>query len=183
MIDDFRVVIGIAWRVKQEMMVLDHKKLWPYHLPEVAATEAQVVESERTLGHPLDPRYRAFLKRANGWPAFYQTVDLFGTIDLIGGPRRENANAALRLLDNGVLATSGVNIEELLPIAATKLDRDLFVMTRPHARCPGMVIWFAGEEVDRFSIFDDCFLAMIEYNRQELNDFKADGIGGKEKFT
>jgi hypothetical protein len=37
---------------------------------------------------------------------------------------------------------------------------------------PGVVIWFAGEEIDRFFDFDEFFLAMVEYNRRELEDMK-----------
>lgn len=30
------------------------------------------------------------------------------------------------------------------------------------------VIWFAGEEIDRFENFEEYFLAMIDYNREEV---------------
>lgn len=174
MIDDYKIAIGRAWLVKQAMMELDKKKIWPYHLPELAATSDQIMKAEQHLGHSLDPRYKAFLKCANGWQAFYQTVDLFGTQDLIGGARNAAGEFILSFLDDDVLNKSNTTRADLLPIAATSLDRDLFTMTRPTSKTPGIVIWFAGEEIDRFPNFDEFFLAMLEYNRKELQDFQKE---------
>ena len=172
MIQDWKQQIAVAWLVRQEMMGVDTQKLWPYHLPEVAAADEQLLEAEQHLGHSIDPRYKAFLKCANGWPAFYQAVDLFGTDDLIYGSRKENGEFILSLLDEAVVKKSGIKREDLLPIAATNLDRDLFVITRPTSNSPGIVIWFAGEEIDRFPNFDEFFLAMVEYNRIAVKRFK-----------
>jgi SMI1 / KNR4 family (SUKH-1) len=173
MIEDYKIAIGHAWLVRQEMMALDKRKMWPYHLPQVAATDEQIFKAEQHLGIAIDSRYKAFLKCANGWPAFYQAVDLFGTDDLIGGTRHENAEFVLSYLEDGVLNKSDVRREDLLPIAATKLDRDLFTIIRPTSKLSGSVIWFAGEEIDRFPNFDDFFLAMVEYNRIAVKRFKA----------
>ena len=175
MIEDFAIAIGQAWLVKQEMMELDKRKIWPYHLPEIAATESQILIAERHLHHPLDQRYKAFLKCANGWKAFYQTVDLFGTEDLISGPQKECGEFHLSYLNEEVIKKSGFCRGDLLPIAGTKLDRDLFAITRPHSSKPGVVVWFAGEEIDRFPNFDEYFLAMLEYNRKELKVFLEQG--------
>lgn len=172
MIQDWKQEIAVAWLVRQEMMELDKLKKWPYHLPELAATDVQITKAEQHLGHSIDPRYKAFLKCANGWPAFYQAVDLFGTDDLIGGLRNENAEFVFSFLDDITLKKSKVKREELLPIAATKLDRDLFVITRPTSKSPGNVIWFAGDEIDRFTTFDEFYLAMVEYNRIAVKRFK-----------
>jgi hypothetical protein len=154
------------------MMELDKRKIWPYHLPELAATNEQITKAEQHLGHLLDPRYKAFLKCANGWPAFYQSVDLFGVEDLNGGIKHECGEFQLGHLNDTVLDKSRIKRQELLPIGATSYDRDLFVITRPNAQMPGVVIWFAGEEIDRFFDFDEFFLAMVEYNRRELEDMK-----------
>jgi hypothetical protein len=48
------------------------------------------------------------------------------------------------------------------------VDLDLVVIQRRAAAEPGTVIWFAGAEVDRYLMFDDFFLAMIEYNVREI---------------
>jgi hypothetical protein len=174
MIADFQTTIGAALLVKEQIARLDKKKIWPYFLPEVAATDEQIIKAERHLGHSLNDRYKAFLKCANGWKCFYQTVDLFGTEDLVSGPRNDTGEFMLGLLDDDVLRKSGVEREDLLPLAATRFDKDLFVLVRPSSSCAGTVLWFAGEEIDRFLSFDDYFNAMIEYNRQELTDLERE---------
>ncbi len=172
MINDWNQEIAVAWLVKQAIMEVDKDKIWTYHLPEVAATDEQIKEAEEQLGHELDHRYREFLRHANGWRGFVQTIDLFGTNDLIKSPRKETAEFTFSCLGNDILNKSGVKRTELLPIGATSQHADLFVMTRPFARSPGTVIWFAGEEVERFKTFDDYFLAMVDYNRLDLQRLK-----------
>jgi hypothetical protein len=81
------------------------------------------------------------------------------------------------MLDNDVLAKSGVRREQLFPISATQSDRDLFVIVPSVSGSPGIVIWFAGEEVERFPTFDDYFLAMVEYGRQDLTWLKEQAKG------
>ena len=60
-----------------------------------------------------------------------------------------------------------------MPISATEFDRDVFAITRPESPSPGIVVWFAGEEIERFATFDEYFLAMIEYNRIALSRLRG----------
>jgi hypothetical protein len=168
MIDDFRPIIGSIWMLKQKMMETDTNHIWEYHLPEVAATENDLLEAEKHLGHSVDSRYKAFLICANGWRAFYHTVDLFGTSDLYTGERYEVGQFVFGCLEDEVLRNSKLERADLFPIAATQRDRDLFLMGRPQTSIAGQVFWFAGEEVDRFDTFDDYFLSMAEYNKRGL---------------
>jgi hypothetical protein len=64
--------------------------------------------------------------------------------------------------------------DELLPIAATQFDKDLFELSNPKSHSPGLVIWFAGEEIDQYSSFNHYFLAMIDYNRAEIENLKKE---------
>jgi hypothetical protein len=123
--------------VKQKLAEVDTKGLWRYHLPALAATEEKVRAVEARLGEPLDPGYRAFLSHADGWPAFLQTVDLFGTADLQGGDRGRHGAEMLSHVEDVVLTKGGLRREDLLPIAATPVDLDLFVMTKRSAPQPG----------------------------------------------
>jgi hypothetical protein len=159
--------------VKQRLAALDTKGLWEHRLPALAATEAMVLAVEGHLGEPLDPGYRAFLLHADGWPAFFQTVDLFGSEDLVGGHRGRHAIEMLRDVEDAVLTGGGLRRDELLPIAVSPVDLDLFVMTRQSAPQPGIVIWLAGAEVDRFPTFDEYFLAMVDYNRREVQNLQG----------
>ncbi len=76
-------------------------------------------------------------------------------------------------LEDEVLKKSDLRREDLLPFAASPVDRHLFVMTRKSAPHPGTVIWFDGSEVDRFPSFDEFFLAMMDYNREEIQALRG----------
>lgn len=172
MITDWKQEIAIGWLVKQGMMEVDTKKIFPYYLPELAATDEQIIEAEKHLGYALDSRYREFLKCSNGWHGFWHSADLFGTGDLIAGPRHDNAEFILSFLDDDFLRSRELQRQHLLPISATSLDRDVLVITCPASPLPGQVVWFAGQEIERFNSFDDYFLAMIEYGRQDIKWLK-----------
>ena len=171
-INDWKQQIAIAWMIKQAMMELDVNHIYAYHLPEIAASPAELQEAENALGFCLNAGYKAFLQCANGWKRFLQNTDLFGTHDLASGPGHDVGQFNLGMLPDSVLKESGVLRNDLLPIAASNRDRDLCVMLGPNSSAPGTVIWFGGEEIDRFPSFDDYFLAMLEYNRIELQRFK-----------
>ncbi len=159
--------------IKQAVAEADNEGLWEYRLPHVGATESQLRAVEEHLGEPLDPSYREFLECAGGWPAFLQTVDLFGPEELLGNERFRHAQEMVGYLEDEVLKKSPVSKEDLLPIAASPVDRHLFVMTRKSASKPGVVIWFDGDEVDRFPSFDEFFLAMMDYNREEIQALRG----------
>ncbi len=158
--------------IKQELAEIDTQKLWPWHLPSVAASEQEIMECSHHLGFDLDPMYADFLRYANGWRGFIQAADLFGTVDLLGNEKMRRAEEALRNLDDSVFEHAGILREELFPFAMSLLDLDLFVMTKPSATQAGIVIWFAGYETQRFDNFQDFFLGMVEYNRLVIDDLR-----------
>ena len=170
--EEWRERIVAMVYVKQELMKLDVSGIWPHHLPELAASEETLRKTEAHLGFRIAQDYREFLKMANGWKGFLQTVDLFGTEELSGSPTMQYAQSLLDFVEDDVIKSTGFSREELLPIAATKYDKDLFVMTCPTSHAPGTVVWVAGEEIDRYPNFTEFFLAMIEYNRQLVNDMQ-----------
>jgi hypothetical protein len=153
--------------VKSRVAEADRAKLWRYALPRVGARAEELREVEQSLGFALQDDYKTFLSHANGWPAFYQNVDLFGTPELLGNDSMTRARAGLAAILPEVLEQSGVTGASVLPIAATTTDLDLFVITTQRASRPGQVLWFAGNEVERYDSFTDFFLAMGDYNRRE----------------
>lgn len=157
--------------IKQVLAELDKQNVWPHHLPSVAASTESIGEVQRRLGFELDTQYVEFLKYSDGWKGFYQTVDLFGVEDLMGSSKMQHALSLLSVMGEA-LDASGLRVQDLLPIGVTTLDRDLFVLTKPTSAGGGLVIWFSGEEVDRFESFDNFFLAMMDYNREEVAYFK-----------
>ena len=159
--------------IKHAISEADDEGLWEYRVPHVGAAESQLRAVEKHLGEPLDPTYRQFLECAGGWPAFLQTVDLFGPEELLGNERFRHAQDMVGYLEDVVLEKARVRQEDLLPIAASPVDRHLFVMTRRSAPQPGVVIWLDGDEVDRFPSFDEFFLAMMDYNRAEIQALRG----------
>jgi len=182
MIRDWNKEIAAAWLVQSQNEKSDVRKLWDYHPPRSPATDSELSEAEAVIGHPLDPRYREFLSFADGWACFYQDVTLFGTKELIGGKMMDAAVEGIgetfpESFKNGPLRES-----DLLPIAASATDKDLFVITRPCSPTgAGIVVWIAGYEIERYQTFDDFFLAMVEFNRRAYERFRAEmGTPGGE---
>ena len=171
---DWKDKIAVMFLVQEERQRVDKKGIWSYYYPELAATEEQLIATEAHLGHCIDKGYRDFLACANGWKCFSQTVNLFGTDDLIGSDLMNYALEMLDVMDDAfpLSESSGFAKEDLLPIAATLEDRDLHVMTRPTSRQPGVVIWLAGQEIERFPNFEEYFLAMADYNRLSIDWLK-----------
>lgn len=168
--------IAIHFIVQNEVSRYDSLRLWDYYYPELAATEKQIMEVETQLGHSLDNNYKDFLLCANGWKGFMQSINLFGTEDLMGSNLLHYAMEVLRNLDDAfpLVKSSGFAQEEMLPIAATLSDLDLHVITRATSRQPGVVIWFAGQEIERYPNFEEYFLSMTDYNRCEYERLKKD---------
>lgn len=175
---DWRIAIGELVLLHHHIHDLDYEQLWANELPRVAAKPGDIIRVERQLGCELDQRFKAFLMCADGWRAFYQWVDLFGTEELLGEPMRA-ALCQLDELDRGdVLVTAGFRAADLLPVALTRSVKgtevpDLFTIVKSKHNRNGQVVWFANEEIDRFRDFDAFYLSMLDYNREEIKELVA----------
>nr|WP_051126378.1 SMI1/KNR4 family protein [Pandoraea sp. SD6-2] len=165
----------IAHLVKQKIAEVDVAHLWENTLPELAASEDQLQSLEARMGYALDLRHREFLLHANGWRAFMQHIDVFGADDLEGGPRATRAVALIESLEP-LKPLCGFDRRDVLPIAVSSDDIDVMVMARPHTATPGKVLWLAGELIDVFSGFEEWFLAMVDYNRQEYQRLVKESV-------
>ena len=165
--DDWKKHIGIAFLVKKEVASVDEQGLWPFHLPEVAASIEDICEVESKTGQQLDSQYREFLTYANGWKAFFQSIDLFGTEDLNGTPLHRRACELIDSLEP-LDALIGIDREHCFPIAVSSDSVDVVFIATAGSGDPGAVYWFAGQLIDRFVNFDEFFLAMVYYNRAEF---------------
>ncbi|MBP3610218.1 MAG: SMI1/KNR4 family protein [Lachnospiraceae bacterium] len=154
--------------VRNELYKADKGQLWEYHYPEVAAELSEILLAQEKLKIKLSQDYIDFLLCANGWKCFYQLVDLFGTKDF----EAKNMSLAKMLLNTELEYDESLNDikEYLFPIAVSRTDKDLFVMVLTEGSEYGQIIWLAGGEIERFLSFSDFFEAMIEYNKEELED-------------
>ena len=167
------IVKGVL--IHQRLRELDRKAIWEYHLPEVAASEDEIAATEQWLGYQLDPAYRRFLRFANGWRSFVQHVDILGTAGLAGGTVIDAARGQLGAVEPGIFAGNvGLDIADVLPIAASTEQSDMFLLGLPWSKEPGAVIWFAGYLIERFPNFDEFYLSMLDYNRRQIAKFEED---------
>ena len=173
--------IAIMFLVQEEVQRQDKNRIYQYYYPELAAREEQLSIVEAYLGHPIDKYYRDFLLCANGWRRFRQHIDLFGTEDLLGSDLMKYALELIETKDAAysIMRETGFSKEELLPIAASLENRILHVITRPMSQQPGVVIWFDGQEIERYPNFEEYFLAMTDYSRYEIELLKVEN--GVEK--
>lgn len=176
---DWRPEIGNLIKIHQEIRMRDVRRIWSNDLPRVAAQTNLLREVEEHLG-TLDPAYKSFLCFADGWPAFYQWVDLFGTPELLG---KEFQDARAHLVAcRSVLETEGIRPEDAFPIAMTRGavssdDPDVFFLLPSKAAETGKVLWYASEIVDEFSSFDEFFSSVTAYNRIEAEELMGTSRG------
>lgn len=163
---DWKRELVIAHLLKNKISEVDVDGLWENTLPGVAASDEQLASLEQMLGYHLDPQHRQFLLHANGWQSFMQDIDVFSVDDLKGGGNAARAIALIESLEP-LDSLCGYGTRDLIPIAVSSDDIDVFAMTRPHTAIPGTVFWFAGGLIETFPSFDEWFLSMVDYNRKE----------------
>jgi hypothetical protein len=163
---DWKKEIVVAHLVKQKIAEVDVDALWEHHYPRVAASEEVIADAECKLKCALNAEHKSFLAHANGWDCFYQAVDLFGTEDLVAGPKLNRAMELLESLED-TRPLCGLDASQMKPIAVSRDDIDLFTVALPGSTKPGFVFWFAGSLIDEFPSFSEWFLAMVDYNRLE----------------
>ncbi|HHX8603816.1 TPA: SMI1/KNR4 family protein [Vibrio alginolyticus] len=160
---DWKLEISKLIAVKQVIAELDTQKLWCHCLPRLAASNEDIESLRNKIRKDIPSEYIEFLRFANGWPSFYQNVDLFGTSDYFN----EDLMEAARDIFEQTSFSNDLK-DDLLVIAMTSQDTDLFCLNLRS----GEVIWFAGIEVERFDNFDEFFLTMVDYNREEIIDLE-----------
>jgi len=154
--------------LKQALKEVDTEGLWTFNLPKVAASAEEVANLKSELNFPLSAELMDFLLVANGWDAFYQDVNLFGTTDYLGSKLFLFAREMFSAIEGDVISATGFAREDFIPIAVSTTDRDIFTLSRT-----GEVFWFAGDLIDKFDSFGEYYLAMLDYHRVEINHWKS----------
>ncbi|WP_411072294.1 hypothetical protein [Streptomyces sp. cmx-4-25] len=161
---------------RERVRAWDVEELWSFEEPRPPAGPGRLREVVQSLGHELDCEHVAFLLEADGWPAFMQDVDLFGTEELLGSPALETAMSLVAALEPEALDRAGLDRDSLLPIAASTTTIDFFVMPVKPGSPPvaAQVIWLAGGEVERYTSFADFFRHMIAENLDEAESLRKE---------
>lgn len=157
--------------IQRELCKLDTKKVYTYYSPNEGCTKQDIYVTESRLGIKLDKQYTEFLRFANGWRNIYRSVSLLGTNDLLKSEKMDLARDILEIvcpLDEDL----EYKVEELLPIAVDEYGADVFVLTPfENGKC-SEVIWFAGQEIERFSTFEKFLNAIMQYIVNEVEQYK-----------
>ena len=164
--DEWKIAVAQMWSVKQRLSAVDHA--FEHRLPRVAATAMEIDDSERRIGETLHPEQGGFLSVAGGWPAFWHDVDVLGPAELGRGELWNDGLERLSLLEHEGVVLAGV----YMPVAVSRHDKDLFVISKRNGENWGELLWLAGEEVDRFPTFREFLLSMTEYLRSELAELE-----------
>jgi hypothetical protein len=152
----------------------DHDKFgaFPWHLPHVAADESQIADAGKAVGFDFPSEFRTLLSVINGWKGFYMGVDLFGTDDFISGRSLEIKQ---REEISDFIQGAGFPAEEVIVIGASEEEIDTFILiSDSNASLPGGVLWWAGDEIDRFPGCKAFFEAMVNYNAHIANKLTQD---------
>lgn len=155
---------------------------YPFRPPRVAATEERLLEAEHRLGHRLDPLYRAFLQHADGWPSFFLDVALLGTEELARGPLWKRGQEGLDVFYAESPVPPGIPPRtEVEPIAVAAHSIDVFAIGTggPVAEGRHPVLWLAGDEIDRWTGFEDYFRSMYSYLDRALTRRVRSSGGGR----
>ncbi len=164
---DWSAEIEKCIRIHAFMREMDREKIWTYYYSQPPAQEQQICDTESRLGFTLDPQYREFLLRADGWKSFYQDVYLFGWEQLLGTDPMDRARQQMDAIGEEMLSEIlGGSSSDFYPIAASSVEIDIFLLRRAaEPGHTGEVVWIAGSLVDKFPCFEEYFLAMLDYNR------------------
>lgn len=165
-IQDWRAPIAEMYIEKQKLAAVDSAGIFPMFQPALAASETAIEALEKALNIQLNDEHRSFLTYADGWNCFYQNVTLFSTDELASGSLRDAAYQAFEHTPE-VLEDLGLSTENLLPIAASLEQADVFVMLVENGVVKPEVLWIAeGEVIDKYQTFGEYFMSMIEYTKR-----------------
>jgi hypothetical protein len=67
----------------------------------------------------------------------------------------------------------GLETDDILPIAASGVQTDMFLIGQPWSKEPGIVVWFAGYTIEQFPNFHELYLSMLDYNRRQIAKFEG----------
>jgi hypothetical protein len=159
--EEMRTAIDLHTKLK----TVDINELYEYHAPNPGASLQELARCEQALGYQLDPQYRGFLERANGWEKFYHDFDLMSAGELVAGAKLDHARKLLPTLEP-LEEVCECRKDQLMVFGASLTRSDLFLVAKSNARRPGRVFWFAGYLVEEYEDFLAYFHAMMAFNRR-----------------
>lgn len=161
-------LVLVAAEVNQLVAEADVNSIWQYGQPNEGASDEQLERIQNSYG--LVPDFIQLLRAANGWRGFYHDVDLLSVDDLEGGVGLERAWMLAESADHGSGGALALDRSTYVPVGVARQDIDVFLLNVRE----GAIRWIAGQEVEVFPSIASFLGGMTEYNRQTLEDLRAD---------
>lgn len=164
--------------VARQKLTAASAEAFPFTVPHLAATPAQLEAAEARLGQPLDPLYRELLSYGNGWPQLVFNGDMLGTDDLGQGPRWAHGHALLDLYYANGDTSELPDRDRVYPILVSPHDNDVMVLRTdgPISRGGHEVIWLGDDVVDRWENAFEWWLAMIELLKRGVAYYESNPL-------
>jgi hypothetical protein len=126
--------------------------VFPYEEPSPPATAQDLQELEQQLGRSIPASLRTLLQEHNGYPSFFQSVDILSTHQIVGNIR---GGQGKELLDMAI-EIYGAEWDDLrfasaIVIGLSAIEGSMFLLN-PHrqtAEGEPEVVWFHNEIVER----------------------------------
>lgn len=145
--------------------------------PNPRAAEPAILAAEARLARPLPPSYRAFLRRYDGWPRFFEGATLLGTANLGLRVYEDMVRAALEAAetpvpDVGPPARRRDRLPPLIPFGADMQQTTVFAFdaSSPEADGELSVIAWVNEIGVRRANFEDFLEMVVELCEAELSE-------------
>jgi len=170
--DDWGNLIGYLVQVRDRLHSYD-PVVFPDTIPHVGATEEQLAAAEGRIGRPLDPLHRELLSYANGWPDFFQSVDLLSTEQIGSDGEWIVGHQLLEVLyESAGYPLDWPKLEDVYLMASKQgAGRTKMVVWRTGPTSPDgghPVIWWDDADDDRFADVHEFLLAVIQYSKNRL---------------
>lgn len=169
---DWSLAVERATRLNRDIAEADVHHIWNYGSANSGADGSEIQELERHLGYRLDAEYTDFLKAANGWPGFYNDVDLLSASEVSDSEKADRAWILADSADEGSGGALGLDRGSHMPIAVAKFDIDVFMLFR-HGETV-TVRWIAGQQIESFPSVSSFFEALVSYNEETLRQLRED---------
>ncbi len=153
-------------------------------IPNPAASGLAIETAEERLGRPLPPSYRAFLKRHDGWPRFFDGASLLGTANLGLRQYEDLARAAFEAAETPVPdlgPPTRPRSRQLIPFGADLDGTTLFAFNTAVVHPNGeyeVIAW-----VNEIGVRRDSFASFLEFILDLAEADIANLAGGNETFA
>lgn len=138
---------------------------FPFIEPLSPATPYEIAELERAIPVPLPRSLKGLLETHNGYPSFFQSIDVLSSHQIISNTRSGRGKMLLQMAREVYGPVwDGVNFESAIVFGMSPIEGSLFLFNpyRSHADGEYEVIWFHNEVIERRDTLTD-FLELLNH--------------------